>query len=122
MILYHHRNENATWCGILPKYITYIINILSDSIGEYYKVSLNIIQNKNILIKSLEEEINLLENESNISKEFKDLFNHLKINIKEGKTNLINFFEDAKIIFKEMKQYQNIIKNNIINQMTYINM
>ena len=102
------------------KFITYI-NILSDSIREYYKVSLNIFKNKNILILSLEKKINGLGYEFNISKEFKVLINQLKININSGKENLMKFLNDAKTIFNEMKQYQNIIKNNIINKRTYIN-
>ena len=97
------------------KFIDYI-NALSDSIREYYKVSINIIYNKNILIKSLEDELIKRGQEKYISKEFKEIFNKLKMNINSDKTNLYNFLKDAKIIFKEMKEYQNSIKNNIIKK------
>ena len=42
---------------ILNNTIIKYINILSDSIREYYKVSINIIQNKNILINIFRKRI-----------------------------------------------------------------
>ena len=97
------------------------INNLSDSIREYCKVSKNINKNKNILINSIENELNasesilntifnensldlnLIESYKNISKKTKETFNKLKLNINSEDKNLTCFFEDAKIIFKKMK-------------------
>ena len=112
-------NMNLNKDILNTKFISYI-NRLSDSITEYYNVSINIFQNKNIIIKSLEQEINNLKNKNNLSKEFKELFNELKININSNKINFINFFEDVQITFNEIKKYQNIIKNNKMDQRNFI--
>ena len=97
------------------------INNLSDSIRQYYKVSKMINKNKNIIINSIENELNasesilntifnensldlnLIESYKNVSKKTKETFNKLKLNINSEDKNLISFFEDAKIIFKKMK-------------------
>ena len=104
-----------------------LINILSDSIKEFYKVSKNVNKNKNMLINLAEGEVNLSEtffnnnfkgeanNENiisfnNIIEKFRDIFNKLKLNVISGEKNLIFFFEDAKILFRKMKEKrQNLI-------------
>ena len=104
----------------INKFINYI-NALSESIKEYYKVSINITQNKNILIKSLETEINsLIPNSKTISNKITDLFFKLQINNNSSIENLKNFFEDVKIIFQKMKDYNKIINNRIQKQRSYI--
>ena len=97
------------------KYVTYI-NALSNSIKKYYKISINIIKNKSNLIKSLEEVLNIFGQENNISKEIKEIFNQLNLNINCEKNNLINFLKDSKLIFKEMKEYHNSTKNNVVEK------
>ncbi len=108
---------------ILNNTIIKYINILSDSIREYYKVSINIIQNKNILINILEKELFELKSESiqnNTSIKNKEIINNLKLNIYSGKINLKNFFEDAKIIFKEMREYHILVKKKMKKQNSYL--
>ena len=46
-------------------------------------------------------------------KKFPGLLKNLKVNIELNKINLYNFFDDAKILFKKMKDYQNSFKNKI---------
>ena len=117
----NNRNKILNEEFLNNKFISYI-NTLSDSIREYFKVSINIIQNKQILINTLEGEIfssypNLIQNNDSIK--IKDILDKLKINIDSGNKNLLNFVEDAKIIFKKMREYQNLMKNKIIKQRSY---
>ena len=100
------------------KFVKYI-NTLSESIKEYYKVSTNIIQNENILINILEGELFKIIQKKN-KKEIQEILNKIKININSGKANLMNFFEDAKIVFKEMKNYQDSLKKKLIKQNSYV--
>lgn len=92
-------------------FINYI-NILSDSIKEYYKISTDIIENKMILFNKIQNELNGSIGDSNQNK-FVILLKNLKLNIELSKINLYNFFDDAKILFKKMKDYQNSFKNKI---------
>jgi hypothetical protein len=98
------------------------INTLSDSIREYYKVSKNVNKNKDMLINLAETEINkfklvlndifnkkeINENDINsfniIDAKIKDIFKKIKLNLVSEDNNLIYFFEDAKILFKKMKE------------------
>jgi hypothetical protein len=98
------------------------INTLSDSIREYYKVSKNVNKNKNMLVNLAENEINksklvlndifnkkeINENDINsfntIIAKINDIFDKIKLNIVSEDNNLIYFFEDAKILFKKMKE------------------
>lgn len=98
------------------------INTLSDSIREYYKVSKNVNKNKSMLINLVETEINksklilndifnkkeINENDINsfntIIVKIIDIFGKIKLNISSEDNNLIYFFEDAKILFKKMKE------------------
>ena len=95
------------------------VNALSNSIKKYYKVSIKIIENMSILIKSFEEILTIFGQENNISKEIKEIFYQLNMNINSEKNNLNNFLNDTKTIFKEMKEYQNSTKNKIIEQRNY---
>jgi hypothetical protein len=98
------------------------INTLSDSIMEYYKVSKNVNKNKNMLVNLAENEINksklvlndifnkkeINENDINsfntIIAKINDIFDKIKLNIVSEDNNLIYFFEDAKVLFKRMKE------------------
>ena len=111
------------------------INNLSDSIKEYYKLSKNTSINKTIIVNDIEKELNVPESISNIkfninneayknvqsynevSKKINENFKKLKENINLEEINLKKFFEDAKIIFKKMKDYrQEYIQNNLKKQ------
>ena len=92
------------------EFVSYI-NSLSDSIKEYFKVTSNINKNKNILINSLESELNSLEIPNNISKKLNDTISVLKMEINSADNNLSLFFEDMKIIFKKMKEKHQALKN-----------
>ena len=98
------------------------INTLSDSIKEYFIVTKNTIQNKNILIDSMEKELSMISSsDNNISEKFKENFNKLKVNINSDEKNLKFFFEDAKTIFKQMKDiHQNFVKMSMTKQRSYI--
>ena len=107
-----------------------LINNLNDSIKEYYKVSRhNIIELTNIISyyseqdKSIElllseiintnkyEKMNELRDKINI---IKGVLNQLKLNSNSARKNLDLFFEDVKVIFKNMqiKRKQNISELN----------
>ena len=104
--------------GFLTDRFIIYINMLSDSIKEYYKVSTNTIKNKNILINSLEEELSHFQGSipTNILISLTDIINNIKLNLSSSQNNLMNFFEDGRIIFKEMKEYKNSIKKKIEKQ------
>ena len=102
------------------EFIEYI-NTLSDSIKEFYKVSKNVNKNKNMLMNLSESEINKIDSIlNNILKEKKnfnelnsinlmieklrEIFNKIQLNIISEEKNLIFFFEDAKVLFKKMKE------------------
>ena len=99
--------EDLLW----NSFINYI-NILSDSIKEYYKISNDIIENKMILFNKIQSELYGSIGASNQNK-FAILLKNLKLNIELSKINLYNFFDDAKILFKKMKDYHNSLKNKI---------
>ena len=96
------------------------INSLSKAILEFYKVSKNIYTNKELLINFGKKEINIHEltrnnkinekpenmktNVRELIKTLNEIFNKLEINNKSQQINLSNFFEDAKIIFKSLRE------------------
>ena len=99
------------------------INILSDSIKEYYTVSKNTNKNINILFCSIENEIivknNILKN--TFSDKFKDSLIKLKFNIKSEENNLSSFFNDAKILFKRMRKlHQNTVEEKLVRQKSFL--
>ena len=90
-------NKNSSDAVFNEEFIG-LINTLSDSIKEFYKVSKNVNKNKNMLISLAEGEINLTETiidkiskkESNpeeinslntITEKLRDIFNKLQLNI-----------------------------------------
>ena len=91
-----------------------LINTLSKAILEFYNVSKNISLNKDVLINYGKKELKS-ENNSNINtnngnndrkennikliKNLTDIFNELEFNNKSQRNNLLNFFEDSKILF-----------------------
>ena len=111
-------NSNQNNYILCNTFINYV-NALSNSIKKYYKVSIKIIENMSILIKSFEEILIIFGQENNISKEIKEIFYQLNMNINSEKNNLNNFLNDTKTIFKEMKEYQNSTKNKIAEQRNY---
>jgi len=96
-----------------------LINGLSDSIKEYYKVSRNNIKEANSFLSFYEHEgksIQLLMDQiinSNSYQRVNEVFqqipkinkimSELKLNTKSNELNLNLFFDDAKILFKRMK-------------------
>ena len=96
------------------------INSLSKAILEFYKVSKNIYTNKELLINFGKKEINIDEltrnnkinkksenmkiNVRELIKTLNEIFIKLEINNKSQQINLSNFFEDAKIIFKRLRE------------------
>ena len=96
-----------------------LINTLSKAILEFYNVSKNISLNKEVLINYGKKELKS-ENNSNINanngnndrkennikliKNLTDIFNELEFNNKYQRNNLLNFFEDSKILFKKLKE------------------
>ena len=108
-------NSNQNKLLFNDEFVSYI-NSLSDSIKEYFKVTSNVNKNKNILINSLENELNpLIEFQSNESKKIKDTISLLKLEINSDEKNLSLFFEDMKILFKKMKVKQQTLKNTAVN-------
>ena len=100
------------------------INTLSNSIKEYYIVTHNTIQNKYILIELIEKELNMIfstNTNDNLSEVLKDNFHKLKLNIDSDGSNLKFFFDDAKAIFKKMKDtHQNFLKMSMTKQRSYV--
>ena len=116
-----------------------LINGLSDSIKEYYKVSRNNIKEANSFLSFYEQEgksIQLLMDQiinSNSYKRVNEVFqqipkinkimSELKKNTNSNELNLNLFFDDAKILFKRMKlkrkeklvELQNSNGNNEVN-------
>ena len=96
-----------------------LINTLSKAILEFYNVSKNISLNKDVLINYGKKELKS-DNNSNINtnngnndrkennikliKNLTDIFNELEFNNKSQRNNLLNFFEDSKILFKKLKE------------------
>ena len=111
---------------INDEFVNYI-NTLSDSIREYYKVSKNISKNKTFLVNSIENDVSISEsilfNEdnttinkaqsiANITENIKNNLSKLKLNVNSGDKNLMRFFEDAKVIFKKMKDKRKLLLQN----------
>ena len=97
------------------------INTLSDSIKEFYKVSKNVNKNINILFKLAEDELNNSESVINsflrqqinindissisgINERLRDILGNLQMNLLSEEKNINFFFEDAKLLFKNMKE------------------
>ena len=111
---------------INDEFVNYI-NKLSDSIREYYKISKNLSKNKTFLVNSLENDVSISEsilfNEdntttnkaqsiTNLTENIKKNLNKLKISVNSGDKNLMHFFEDAKVIFKKMKDKRKLLLQN----------
>ena len=119
-------NESITqkpnFKGIIlnDEFIGYI-NTLSDSIKEFYKVSKNVNKNINILLNLAGVELNNTESVINtlikeqininginsingVTERLRDILNKLQMNIISEKNNINYFFEDAKLLFKKMKE------------------
>ena len=107
-----------------------LINILSDSIREYFKVTINVNKNESILLNSCKKEINnsesiinnILSEEINNSKinsynsvinTLREILKNLQLNILSNQKNLTFFFEDAKVLFKKMKEERQKLIINI---------
>ena len=116
-----------------------LINRLNESIKEYYKVSKNNITDANSVIsfyedqdKSIQELLGQMMNQNasveinDMAEQFskiKDIMTQLQINVFSNEKNLNLFFEDAKILFKQMKMKRKqkiieLINNNIDNNIS----
>ena len=113
-----------------------IINSLNESIKEYYKVSRNNIIEANNILDSYQQQaqiiLNLMQeiNNSSAYEKLDDFFellpktleviNQMRLNATSNDKNLSMFFEDAKILFKNMKAKRkeklNEINSNMIKQ------
>jgi len=130
----HKNSLNLNEDFLKDDFVKYI-NTLSDSIKEYYKVSKNTNQNKIILLNAIEKKLNESESISNIifnannedynnvqsynevSTKINEFFIKLKENVNSDERNLASFFEDAKIIFRKMKDYrQELVQKRIKKQ------
>ena len=91
------------------------INSLSKAILDFYKVSTNIHSNKDLLINYGKNELinsNNLINANNdlnsvlieLTQSLNEIFNKLDFNNKSQENNLSNFFADAKILFKRLRE------------------
>ena len=128
-------NLNLNEDFLNEKFVKYINN-LSDSIKEYYKLSTNNNIYTTILVNDIEKVLNssapisnIIYNINNVvynnvpshnevSKKINENFKKLKENINSEELNLKKFFEDAKFIFKKMKnKRKEYIQNKLIKQM-----
>ena len=114
---YHVKNkqiQNTDDTLFNEEFIGYI-NSLSNAILEYCKVSKNISKNKDMLIKFAKTELNneklLLENSINENSSIfgliqllNEVFNKIEFNNQSDQNNLVCFFNDAKILFKKLKE------------------
>jgi len=92
-------NSNSN--NFSSEFISYI-NTLSDSIKEYFKVTKNTIQNKNILIELIEKEFNSYQSPDNdFTNQIKDNILKLKINIDSDEKNLKFFLMMQKSSLKK---------------------
>ena len=110
-----------------------LINSLNESIKEYYKVSRNNIFEANNILKSYEQQaqaiLNLMQEMINTSSydRLEEFFNlipktlevitQMKINSNSNNKNLSMFFDDAKILFKNMKSKRKEKLNDINGDM-----
>ena len=95
-----------------------LINQLSESIKEYFKISkYNAKETNNYLLlfdkqwKEIKDSLKPIS-QNNSLENINEILNHLLKNAKSTDTNLNSFFEDAKILFKKMKLKR---KENILN-------
>ena len=113
-----------------------IINSLNESIKEYYKVSRNNIIEANSILDSYQQQaqmiLNLMQEINNspgydklddffeLLPKTLEVINQMRLNATSNDKNLSMFFEDAKILFKNMKAKRkeklNEINNNMIKQ------
>ena len=110
-----------------------IINSLNESIKEYYKVSRNNIIEANNILDSYQQQaqiiLNLMQeiNNSSAYEKLDDFFellpktleviNQMRLNATSNDKNLSMFFEDAKILFKNMKAKRKEKLNEINSNM-----
>lgn len=108
------------------------INSLSDSIKEFYKVSLNVNNNFKIFINMIERELNIskiteinynkLDFFNNYLANIKKIFNKFKLQVISEEKNLFSFFGDVKFIFKKLKEKQKeFILENKTNKKVLLN-
>lgn len=97
-----------------------ILNALIDSIKNYQKVSRNLISNKKVISNKIERKLNILKDDLNKTTLNKELLNELNQQFLEysdilkknnffldsSEANLTNFFDDAKQIFRVIREIQ----------------
>ena len=135
MLQDHQGNNTPTNANNNPKNLTIneelinLINILLDSIKEYYKTCRNSLDNKNTLLSSIDVKYNKLESYlsdiilNNIDNnqlnqiidtipKLKEISDKLKLYFVSDEKKLTSFFENAKILSKKMKTiHQDNLKN-----------
>ena len=122
------RTNNSKEISNDKEFIWYI-NSLSSSIKEFYVISKNINDNKNLLVNLFEEELNnsksvlekiLKEINSNqiylfdnYFENMKKILNKFKLQIISEDKNLSFFYEDTKILINKLNEKQSISKKTI---------
>ena len=115
----YQNQKNINNNNIYDEDFVSLINALSESIKEYYKVSRNNITESNTFISFYEQQGNKIQllideiSNSNSYDKINELFeqipkiseiiSQLQMNTNSNQKNLDLFFEDAKILFKKMK-------------------
>ena len=116
-------NISSTSPDIYEEEFISLINCLSDSIKEYYKISKHNLKETNKFLENFENQWkstqntlnNIIQNSllSNKNELFQtisqsqNIINQLQNNSQSNESNLNLFFEDAKILFKKMKSKRN---------------
>ena len=129
---YGYFKNNSSHSLLLDTDFIAYINTLNDSIKEFCKVSKNANKNKRMLINLSELEVNNAENIlnemnknevknnskiylMNIIDQLKDILLKFQTNFISEENNLQNFFEDVKVLFKNMKEKRKELIVNIKN-------
>ena len=121
-------NTASTSQDIYDEEFISLINCLSDSIKEYYKISKHNLKETNKFLENFENhwkstqntlnsiiQNSLLSNKNELFQTISQsqiIINQLQNNSQSNESNLNLFFEDAKILFKKMKSKRN---NNLVS-------
>ena len=116
-------NTASTSQDIYDEEFISLINCLSDSIKEYYKISKHNLKETNKFLENFESQWkstqntlnsliqnSLLSNKNELFQtisQSQNIINQLQNNSQSNESNLNLFFEDAKILFKKMKSKRN---------------
>ena len=108
---------------IFKKTAINILNTISTSIKEYYKACKENLKNKKDLIKNIEDNIEIFilcdYDKKDISElndvifNIKEISDQLKLYIESDENNILDFYDDAKILFQSLKVSINEDRNNL---------